>query len=419
MTPDIAIIGGGAAGIGAARAAAAAGRSALIVEAGPRLGGRAHTVVAGGHPVDLGCGWLHSAERNPWVGIAEGSGFTVDRTPTAWGAQWRDLGFPRAEQAAARDAFARFDDRLRAAARARAEGYPAATDRAADLLRPGDRWNPYLQALSGYINGVELSALSIADYLAYDDAASEVNWRVREGYGALVAASIPPPGGRVTVALDTPATAIAEDAHGVTIETPRGAIRAGAAIVTVSSAVLASGAIRFTPALDDHLHAASRLPLGLADKVFLSVAGPIDDLDPDTHLLGDPRRAGTGSYYLRPFGRPLIEGFFGGPGARNLEGAGRDATAAFAIDELVALLGGDWRPRLTPLAASAWRHDPLFGGSYSHALPGHADTRALLATPPSQRLAFAGEACSESDFSTAHGAYATGVLAAGLIAPDE
>ena len=39
-------------------------------------------------------------------------------------------------------------------------------------------------------------------------------------------------------------------------------------------------------------------------------------------------------------------------------------------------------------------------------------SRALLAAPVDDRLFFAGEACSPNFFSTAHGAYMTGVVAA-------
>ncbi len=395
---DVAIVGGGAAGIGAARTLRAAGRSVLIVEAGGRLGGRAHTTTVAGLPLDLGCGWLHSAERNPWVGIAEAAGIAIDRTPTAWGQQWRDLGFSQADQADAGESFAAFEDRLRAG---------VASDRALDAIEPGGRWNAWLEALSGYINGVELAALSVADYLAYDDAASDVNWRLPGGYGALVAGAA----ADVPVRLATPVTAIALDGRGVRLETAAGAIVAGAAIVTVSTDVIATGRLRLPPGHDAIAHAAAQLPLGLADKLFLAVEGA-EDLAPDSHLIGDPHRATTGSYYLRPFGRPVIEGFFGGAGARALERAGEGAAAAFAIEQLAGLLGSGWRRRLRPIAVSRWGRDPLFGGSYSHARPGCAAARAVLATPLDPRLHLAGEACSPTDFSTAHGAYATGVAAA-------
>ena len=85
---------------------------------------------------------------------------------------------------------------------------------------------------------------------------------------------------------------------------------------------------------------------------------------------------------------------------------------AFAADELARLLGNDIRRRIAPLASSAWQQDAWARGSYSYALPGHADDRARLTAPVDDRLFFAGEACSPNFFSTAHGAFMTGVAAA-------
>jgi monoamine oxidase len=62
-----------------------------------------------------------------------------------------------------------------------------------------------------------------------------------------------------------------------------------------------------------------------------------------------------------------------------------------------------------------WGADPFARGSYSYALPEEADKRAVLAAPVDDRLFFAGEACSSHDFSTAHGAYRTGIAAADAI----
>src|SRR5579875_2469165 len=82
---DIAIVGGGAAGIGAARRLSGEPVSSLVLEARDRLGGRAYTVVGrSGTAIDLGCEWLHSADRNAWTAIAEEEGFTIDRTPPPW-----------------------------------------------------------------------------------------------------------------------------------------------------------------------------------------------------------------------------------------------------------------------------------------------------------------------------------------------
>ena len=62
---DVVIIGAGAAGIAAARRLAASHLSAIVLEATARVGGRAWTCEVAGMRPDLGCGWLHSADRNP------------------------------------------------------------------------------------------------------------------------------------------------------------------------------------------------------------------------------------------------------------------------------------------------------------------------------------------------------------------
>jgi monoamine oxidase len=403
---QVAVIGGGAAGVAALRTLTDAGKDALLLEAKDRLGGRAHTVWTNALPLDLGAGWLHSAEHNPWVAIAEAEGFTVDRTLPRWRDQWRNLGFSPVEQEAAGQAYAAFDRRMRET--------PPPSDRAADALAPACEWNGYLEAISGYINGVGNNEVSIADYLAYDDAATDTDWRVADGYGALIARHAA--GGRV--ALGTPVTRIDTSAKVLHIDTPRGALTADAAIVTVSTNILAAGAIAFETRFYDTLHAAACLPLGLADKLFLAVDGA-EALEADAHLLGNPRSPITATYTLRPFGHPVIEAMFGGEGARAMEAEGLNGAAAFAIDELCALLGNDWRPRLRLIAGSAWGKDPHILGSYTHALPGQAAQRAVLATPIDDRIRFAGEACSLTEFSTAHGAYKTGVDAARALIGDD
>ncbi|MEJ0023563.1 MAG: NAD(P)/FAD-dependent oxidoreductase [Alphaproteobacteria bacterium] len=398
---DVAVVGGGAAGIAAARRLASGGRSVLLIEALPRLGGRAHSVVIRDMPVDLGCGWLHSAERNPLAALAQAQGLVLDRSEAAWGRQWHDIGLSAGDQRHAWQAYETFEERLRSA--------PSESDRAGDAIAHDDRWRPFLDGVSSYMNGTELDQLSVADFVAYDDAASENNWRLHSGYGAFIASL----GADMPLALETSVRSITQDKD-VVLETNRGAIHAGAAIVTVSSAVLASGAIGFEPALDDHLHAATNLPLGLADKVLLALAEP-EAVPAESHLLGSFDRAGTGSYYLRPFGRPMIECFLGGDHAHALENAGEAAAISFVTDELRALLGADFARSLTPLAVTHWAKEPTILGSYSHALPGHASARAVLARPVSERLCFAGEACSAKDYSTAHGAWESGLAAADWI----
>lgn len=372
----------------------------IVLEARGRTGGRAWTErPTPDLPIDLGCAWLHSADENDWSGIAEDLGFAVDRRRPPWGTQWRGIGFSAAEQKEYQAASARFYARLEDAA-------ALEPDRpAADFLEPGGRWNALLDAVATYINGAELESVSVRDFGRYHD--SGVNWRVRDGYGALVAAL----GNGLDIRLNTPVTCIEHGGRELRLETGHGELRARAAIVTVPPTVIAAETLRFRPALPDKIEAAQALPLGLADKIFLRIDGA-SDIPSDVHLFGSTTRTETGTYHLRPLGRPVIEAFFAGRLAQQLEGGGPEAFLAYARDELAALLGDDIRTRLTPLAATAWGRDPWSRGSYSYARVGAAGARDILAASVDARLFFAGEACSRHDFSAAHGAYRTGVAAA-------
>ena len=81
---DVAIIGAGAAGLGAANALKNSGLSVIVLEARNRVGGRAHTIQAAPDVTfDVGCGWLHSADQNSFVKIAEQLKFRNQQEPAA------------------------------------------------------------------------------------------------------------------------------------------------------------------------------------------------------------------------------------------------------------------------------------------------------------------------------------------------
>jgi monoamine oxidase len=182
------------------------------------------------------------------------------------------------------------------------------TNQAADrLLELGCRWNPLINAISTYINGVELDRLSVKDFWRYRDTG--VNWRIAEGYGTLIAAL----GAGPNILFDCAVT-----------------------LIDFRSAVV---------------------PLGLADKLFLGF-DDAEEFPKDSCLIDAGNSGGIGAYHVRPFGRPLIEAYFGGRLARDLEEEGEAAFAAFAIDQLADLMGNTIRKRVRPIAASAWERDP-------------------------------------------------------------
>jgi monoamine oxidase len=245
---------------------------------------------------------------------------------------------------------------------------------------------------------------------------------VREGLGTLVARQAE----GVSVAARWPVERIATGGPGgsVLLDGPRGRVRARGCVVTVSTGVLAAGAIRFDPALPPEVEeAVAGLPQGLLSKVALRAAGP-DRLDlPAFGRLGrrvEHEGDRPASWVLWPFGRDHAIGYIGGEAAWELAREGPAAAEAFARAELARFFGAArveraFRPGAV---ATRWAEDPLFRGSYSHALVGHAGARAALrdAALADGRLRFAGEACHERYAGTVGGAWESGERAARALA---
>jgi len=397
---EVAIIGGGAAGIAAARKLTTHGVDCLVIEARSRLGGRAFTLHdAFGHALDMGCGWLHSADRNPWTAIATAQGRAFNKAPPPWER-------PMMTHIVPLDVQQDYERAMTALFARMAEAAEAGRDAAASaFLEPGNRWNGTLNAVTTFISGVELEHMSAIDFDRYSD--SELDWRLFDGYGALIASH----GDNLPVALDCEVTRIDHRGKRLRIENTKGVIEADRAIVTLPTSILGERDDLFLPGLPDKTTIARRLPLGLDDKLFIGLANA-EEFGGESRLLGRLYTSATASYQFRPFGRPMIEAYFGGACARNLEAGGADAFFDFAVTELTGIFGNDFRQRLMPIGIHLWGADPYARGAYSYAVPGAADERAALATPVDDRLFFAGEACSRFDFSTAHGAFITGNEAA-------
>ena len=394
---DVAIVGAGSAGIAAATRLKQAGVSALMIEARDRVGGRAHTIPAAGDVIDLGCEWLHSADKNVLVAVAEQHGFTVDKGTPGWSGP-ASVGLPSRDHAEYRKALEDFFDAVEEAA-------ATGKDRAASELLPrNSRWEMLLRAVATYYSGTELESISIIDFDNYED--TRVNWTVREGYGAMITGAAK----GLPVAFNCAVSRIEHSGKVVKLETQRGTIEAKAVVVCVPTPLIAEGTIRFDPALPEKQAAAAGLPLGVANKIFFEIDG--DFSYPRGQFYGATDRLETISFDLFPRGRRMLSGFFGGAFARDLEKGGAAAAEAEARRQIAAMLGADSNKHLRFLRPTAWYSYPFARGGYSSALPGHVGDRKKLAAPVDGRLFFAGEACSENFFSTTHGAWETGLKAA-------
>ena len=247
---DVAVIGAGAAGLGAAHALKDSGLSFIVLEARDRAGGRGHTVMVSPEiTFDLGCGWLHSADQNTFVPIAGGLGFEIDKTLPPWRERAWGKAFPQGDRNEFIRSLDEFFQRIHDAAK-------SGRDSAASLyLEPGNRWNPMIDAISTYINGAETDRVSILDFDAYED--TNRNWRIRRGYGALMAAY----GASLPIAFKCTVTLIDHSGTRLRIETTLGTLAADKVIVTVPTNLIADEAVRFHPALPDKVDAAAHCRL--------------------------------------------------------------------------------------------------------------------------------------------------------------
>jgi len=401
--PDLIVVGAGAAGLAAARIARAAGLEVVVLEAKARIGGRCVTDRLGPAqiPWERGANWIHGAEHNPFKGYADANGFTTEdrnQPRRVWSDGW-PVGLSEAVQAYYDEA----TEAIEAAGR-------AGLDRpCSDVVPPHPRFRAMFDSWFGSLCGVEPARTSTLDVGRYRE--DRLHFRVEAGYGTLLAHF----GRTMSVRLGAPARRIDWRGPGVTIQTPAGDLSARAAIVTVSTNVLAAGGIVFAPALPLRLtEAFEAVPVGEANKAALAfdrdVFGIETCLAQYEHATLEATR-----FEIRPFGRPLAIAHFGGRFAAAIEAEGAQAMIDFALERLSMMFGGGIRRHLVASATTAWCGDPDVLGGYSCARPGFGRAREVFAEPLADRLLFAGEAASLDAYGTVHGARASGEAAAGQV----
>jgi monoamine oxidase len=399
---DVAIVGAGAAGLAAAKTLGELGVPFVLLEASHRIGGRAYTEnVGAGQPFDLGCHWMHSASRNPFVAIADAYGFDYDKHGLAGRARIDGAWTSAAEEADFEAFKARNSDAI---ARAVAAGPDVA---AAEVTERENRWTPLHDYFFSLWTSFDVDRVSVVDLEAYID--TDENWPLKQGYGALVARHA----AGVPVTLNAPVNAIDWSGKTLRLTTPKGEVRAQKIIVTVSTGILAGGHIRFDPALPDwKQEAVAGLPLGDHNRICLIYDRDVfgAEVPNNPALLNEgPGGAEPMSFNIRPFGYDYVVGLTGGRFADWLERAGPAAAVDLTKENLKKSFGSDIVNHVVGHNVTAWRGDPWVLGAYSAAQPGQAPQRARLAEALDGRLFFAGEATSIDSYSTAHGAHQTGI----------
>ena len=178
--------------------------------------------------------------------------------------------------------------------------------------------------------------------------------------------------------------------------------------MTASTAVLTRGALALPPALGAWREAAARLPLGRNEKVFFEISPPALRARDPCHAESRATRApGPITSARAPAGD---RGLLRRAGAGSSKSGSRRGLRPRA-EELVALFGVRGPGPLAAARATAWR--PETGSAAATATPCQVPRRARRPRRPFEgRVFFAGEATHPDDYSTVHGAYASGVRAA-------
>ncbi len=425
MTHDVIVVGGGFAGVTAAREATVRGCSVLLLEARERLGGRTWSAEWEGMPIEYGGAWVHWHQPHTWSEITR-AGLRVVLSDDAERAGWYVGGERREGTIAERDAIAergwsRFVEGVR-------EVLPNPHDPllAVDALARFDRLT-IAERLAGLaldeeerdVLRAELESLAHGP-LEEAGAVSVLRWHALSGYSLALTQYT---GGRVTLAagtgaligaiaaaapfetrLATPVAAIRRGPERVEVETRAGEVLAGRAVV-VAVPLNVLGSIEFEPPLSEPKQQA--IALGQSSrglKIFVRARG--------ADVLQNSIRPG------HPFGYLDTELLLG-DGTQLLIGFGVDAGTCDAADTAAVQRGLDEiLPGYEALAAAAhdWLADEFARGTWAIHRPGWYTHHHAHMRRPEGRLVLAGSDVADGWSGFIDGAIESGLRAGALAA---
>lgn len=401
---DVIIVGAGAAGIAAARRVIAAGRKFAMIEGSDHIGGRCVTETKTfGVPFDRGAHWIHMPDLNPVVKQAGAVGVDIYSAPPG---QKVRIGRRYAREGEMEDYLATQVRAHRAIDEAARKG-----DISCAQALPKDlgEWQKTIEFALGPLScGKDLNEVSALDFSRSRER--DIDAFCRIGYGAMLAKLAE----KIPVQLNAPATRIGWGLRtGVDVETPRGTVSGRTAVITVSTNMLTSGKIRFTPDLPRRqLDAASKLSLGSYDHIMLELPGNPLALQRDDLLVEKADSNKTAGVLANVGGSTLCMVDVAGRFGRELSAQGEKAMVTFALEWLGNLYGTNLKNAVRRTAVTRWNEDPWSLGAFSAAAPGSQSARRTMIEALNNRVWFAGEAAHETLWGTVGGAWESGERAA-------
>ena len=437
---DVIVIGGGVAGLAAARALHEGGRRAIVLEARERAGGR----VDSRHlpdlaiPVELGAEFVHGTPPALWelleaarLRVADAAEEHVtfehgrlQNRQDFGGAVGEVLDALRSEQQGPDRSFAAF----------------------LDARFPGEAHADARRLAQAYVEGFHAAPAGDAGVhgLAQAEGAASGNdqaFRIADGYDRVVEWLRGTDSAALDVRLATVVRRVAWERGRVHVHAVDGAgadtaFSAPACVVTLPVGVLNAspgdvGVVAFEPQPRGKREALHGIGAGAVTRVtlqfrrrFWEEREAVPSLDPDVDPLQlsfvhAPEQAVPIWWTVRALRAPLLVAWVGGPRGRALAALDRAALAATCVSSLATVLGRAPEEIAAELVATHthdWVDDPFSRGAYSYARVGGAAAGARLAEPVDDTLFFAGEAtASGGNTGTVHGALESGRRAAGEV----
>jgi monoamine oxidase len=439
--PQVIILGAGAAGLAAAQVLSKNGKSALLLEARDRIGGRVCTIrdPAFGSPVEMGAEFIHGRPEVTWDLLRKANLVAFD------------LPFDHRQRRNGH--LTHLDDFASELGKVMAGlAHIGRRDISfAQYLRDQHSSTVSNNARRFAINFVQgfdaadperISAKSVAEeQQGIGDVGEETQFRLRDGYGSLIDfmhGSLTP--NRVQIRLNTIVTEIRWERSKVEIHASNGketlTFKAPRVLITLPIGILQmppekAGSVRFTPDVPETRNAAMQLGSGPIVKAVMKFrdafwetrsAARAARSDPglrDAVFLHHPDAAFPTWWTARPLRLPMLTAWAGGPKALALAGLSKQELQRVALDSLGDLFGQ--RPtRLKSLLerfhVRDWASDPFARGAYSYVTVGGTQARKRMAKPIDNTLFFAGEATDISgQASTVAGALSSGQRAAKML----
>ncbi|KVH97550.1 Amine oxidase [Cynara cardunculus var. scolymus] len=427
-SPSVIVIGGGFAGIAAARALHDASIQVIVLESRNRVGGRVRTDYSFGFPVDLGASWLHGVcKENPLAPVIGRLGLPLYRTSGDNSVLYDhdlesyalfDMDGNQVPQELVSQVGKTFEAILEETNKVREEFIEDMSIHQAISI-VFER-NPKLRGFlirccSGTCVEWKAGLLQmLRQYLS--NAGTRHEELLPGGHGLMVRGYLPvinTLAKGLDIRLGHRVTKINRRKNGVKVTVENGkTLFADAAVVAVPLGVLKSNTIKFEPRLPEWKEEAiADLGVGIENKIVLHFDRVFW---PNVEFLGVVAETSYGcSYFLnlhKATGHAVLVYMPAGQLARDIDKLSDDAAANFAFIHLKKILPDASAP--IQHLVSRWGSDINSLGSYSYDAVGKPHDLYERLRIPVDNLFFAGEATSTDYPGSVHGAYHTGLMAA-------